>query len=43
VERDVFGKQKIHLQGFKPVITVSQRAMSAFNRSLKKFRPTKKT
>lgn len=43
VERDVFGKQKIHLQGFKPVITVSQRAMSAFNRSLKKFRPMKKT
>ena len=42
VERDAVGNQKIHLQGYKPVITVSQRATSAFNRSLKKFRPTKK-
>ena len=38
VEKDAEGKPRVHLREFKPVIEVSQRARSAFNRSLKKFK-----
>jgi len=38
VERDAAGKPHVHLREFKPVIEVSQRARSSFNRSLKKFK-----